>query len=377
MKVVVAIDSFKGSLTSMEAGDAAKEGILKAVPEAEVVVKPLADGGEGTVEAFVEGMGGTYETVTVSGPLGSMVEARYGMLPDGKTAVMEMAEASGIILIDRKERNPWKASTVGVGQMIKDAIEKGCRQFIIGIGGSATTEGGIGMLNALGYEFYDAKGDKLSPVFESLGSVARISDENVIPELKDCHFQIACDVTNPLCGENGAVYIYGPQKGVKAEERQPMDDMMSHYAKVVSAFVGEDYSNMPGAGAAGGLGFAFRSFFHNIELKSGISIVLEATGIERELEDADVVVTGEGRLDSQTANGKVPVGVARLAKQHHCKVVALAGSVTDDASACNEAGIDAYFPILRGICTLDEAMDSEVARKNMTLTAEQVFRLLK
>ena len=227
MKVVVAIDSFKGSLTSMEAGDAAKEGILKAVPEAEVVVKPLADGGEGTVEAFVEGMGGTYETVTVSGPLGSMVEARYGMLPDGKTAVMEMAEASGIILIDRKERNPWKASTVGVGQMIKDAIEKGCRQFIIGIGGSATTEGGIGMLNALGYEFYDAKGDKLSPVFESLGSVARISDENVIPELKDCHFQIACDVTNPLCGENGAVYIYGQQKGVKSEERQPMDDMIS------------------------------------------------------------------------------------------------------------------------------------------------------
>ena len=261
--------------------------------------------------------------------------------------------------------------------MIKDAIEKGCRQFIIGIGGSATMEGGIGMLDALGYEFYDAKENKLSPVFESLGNVVRISDENVIPELKDCHFQIACDVTNPLCGENGAVYIYGPQKGVKAEERQPMDDMMSHYAKVVSAFVGEDYSNMPGAGAAGGLGFAFRSFFHNIELKSGISIVLEATGIERELEDADVVVTGEGRLDSQTANGKVPVGVAHLAKQYYCKVIAFAGSVTDDANACNEAGIDAYFPILRGICTLDEAMDLDVARKNMTLTAEQVFRLIK
>lgn len=363
MKVVVAIDSLKGSLTSLEAGNAAKAGILTAIPDAEVVVKPLADGGEGTVEALVEGMGGTYEKVTVTGPLGSEVEARYGIMKDGKTAVMEMAEASGLSLVDRKALNPWKASTVGVGQLLKDAIRKGCRNFIIGIGGSATTEGGIGMLSALGYEFYDEEGEILSPVFNSLEKIEHISDKNVIPELKNCHFQIACDVTNPLCGDNGAVYIYGPQKGVKAEERQTMDEMMSHYASVVSNFVGEDYSNMSGAGAAGGLGFAFRSFFNNVELKSGIAIVLEAIGIEKELTDADIVVTGEGKLDSQTANGKVPVGVARLAKQYHCKVIAFAGSVTDDAASCNEAGIDAFFPILRSVCTLDEAMDSAVAKK--------------
>lgn len=377
MKVVVAIDSLKGSLTSMEAGNAAKAGILTAIPDAEVVVKPLADGGEGTVEALVEGMGGTYEKVTVTGPLGSEVEARYGIMKDGKTAVMEMAEASGLILVDRKALNPWKASTVGVGQLLKDAIRKGCRNFIIGIGGSATTEGGIGMLSALGYEFYDEEGEILSPVFNSLEKIEHISDKNVIPELKNCHFQIACDVTNPLCGDNGAVYIYGPQKGVKAEERQTMDEMMSHYASVVSNFVGEDYSNMSGAGAAGGLGFAFRSFFNNVELKSGIAIVLEAIGIEKELTDADIVVTGEGKLDSQTANGKVPVGVAQLAKQYHCKVIAFSGSVTDDAAPCNEAGIDAFFPILRSVCTLDEAMDSSVAQNNMSLTTEQVFRLLR
>ena len=377
MKVVVAIDSLKGSLTSLEAGNAAKAGILTAIPDAEVVVKPLADGGEGTVEALVEGMGGTYEKVTVTGPLGSEVEARYGIMKDGKTAVMEMAEASGLSLVDRKALNPWKASTVGVGQLLKDAIRKGCRNFIIGIGGSATTEGGIGMLSALGYEFYDEEGEILSPVFNSLEKIEHISDKNVIPELKNCHFQIACDVTNPLCGDNGAVYIYGPQKGVKAEERQTMDEMMSHYASVVSNFVGEDYSNMSGAGAAGGLGFAFRSFFNNVELKSGIAIVLEAIGIEKELTDADIVVTGEGKLDSQTANGKVPVGVARLAKQYHCKVIAFAGSVTDDAASCNEAGIDAFFPILRSVCTLDEAMDSAVAKNNMSLTTEQVFRLLR
>ncbi|MDO4459850.1 MAG: glycerate kinase [Clostridia bacterium] len=376
MKVVVAIDSFKGSMSSMEAGNAAKEGILKAHPDANVVVKPLADGGEGTVEALVEGFGGTYEFVKVSGPLGAEVNARYGTMQGGKTAIMEMAEAGGIILVDRNALDPWRASTVGVGQMIKNAVEKGCRDFIVGIGGSATTEGGIGMLSALGFEFFDADGNLLEPVFESLAKVARISGEKVMPELDECHFQVACDVKNPLCGENGCVYVYGPQKGVKPEERQPMDEMMAKFAEVVKNFVGEDYSNMPGAGAAGGLGFAFRSFFKNVELRPGISIVLDAIELEKELADADVVVTGEGRLDSQTANGKVPVGVAKLAKKYDCRVVAMAGSVTDDADACNNAGIDAFFPILRGISTLDEAMDNSTAKKNISLTAEQVFRLM-
>ena len=375
MKVVVAIDSFKGSLSSIEAGNAAKEGIIKAC-SANVIVRPLADGGEGTTEALVEGLGGTYAEAEVTGPMGTPTKAKYGIMEDGRTAVMEMAEASGIMLVKTEELNPWKASTTGVGEMIRDAVERGCREFIIGIGGSATTEGGIGMLQALGYVFYDSEGNILPPVFESLGRIARISEENVLPELKECHFQIACDVTNPLCGENGAVYVYGPQKGVKPDEKKVMDAAMMHYAEKTAEFVGKNYCQVSGVGAAGGLGFAFLSYFTNVELKSGITIVLEAIKLEEELKDADVVVTGEGRLDFQTAMGKVPVGVAHLAKKYGCKVIAFAGGVTEDAGKCNEEGIDAFFPIVRGVTTLEKAMDTETAKKNMSLCAEQVFRLL-
>jgi len=376
MKVVIAIDSFKGSLSSVEAGNAAREGILKAGP-ADVIVKPLADGGEGTTDALVEGLGGTFKKAEVTGPLGLPTTATYGILNDGRTAVMEMAEAAGIILVKREDLDPWRASTTGVGEMILDAVKKGCREFLMGIGGSATTEGGIGMLEALGYDFYDASGNKLPPVFESLGKIERISDAGVPKEVKECHFQIACDVTNPLCGEQGAVWIFGPQKGVKPEEKEAMDGAMRHYAEKTAAFTGKDYSRAAGAGAAGGLGFAFLSYLPNAELKSGISMVLEAIELEKELKDADIVVTGEGRLDAQTAMGKVPTGVAHLAKKHGCKVVAFAGGVTDDAVMCNEEGIDAFFPIVRGVTTLDEAMDKETAKKNMTLSVEQVFRLLQ
>ncbi len=375
MKVVVAIDSFKGSLTSMEAGNAAKEGVLRA-REAQVVVRPLADGGEGTTEALVEGLGGAYVEVPVTGPLGERVTARYGIMEDGRTAVMEMAEASGIILVKREELDPWRATTLGVGEMIRDAVKRGCREFIIGIGGSATTEGGIGMLQSLGYEFYDGEGRLLPPVLESLGRIARVSGEHVLSELSECHFQIACDVTNPLCGENGAVYVFGPQKGVKREERPVMDEKMAHFAKVTRKFTGKDHSLSAGAGAAGGLGFALLSYLPDVELRPGISIVLEAVGLERELAGTDVVITGEGRLDFQTAMGKVPVGVSRLAKKYGCRVLAFAGGVTDDAGKCNEEGIDAFFPIVRGVTTLDEAMDKETAKKNMRLSVEQVFRLL-
>lgn len=375
MKVVVAIDSFKGSLSSMEAGNAAKEGILRT-RQADVVVKPLADGGEGTTEALVEGLGGTYAELEVTGPMGAPVKAKYGIMEDGKTAVMEMAEASGIILVDRDGLNPWKASTTGVGEMIRDAVKRGCREFIVGIGGSATTEGGIGMLQALGYVFYDSLGNVLPPVFESLGKIETINGENVLDELQDCHFQIACDVTNPLCGMNGAVCVFGPQKGVKPEEKEPMDEAMRHFAIRTADFVGKDDSEVPGVGAAGGLGFAFLSYLPNVELKSGIDIVLKAVGLEKELGDADVVVTGEGRLDFQTAMGKVPVGVAHLAKKYGCRVIAFAGGVTEDAGKCNEEGIDAFFPIVRGVTTLEQAMDKETAKNNMALCAEQVFRLL-
>lgn len=359
----------------MEAGNAVKEGILKAC-HAEVIVKPLADGGEGTTETLVQSLGGTYVEIEVTGPMGTLTKAKYGILEDGRTAVMEMAEASGIILVKSEELNPWKASTTGVGEMIRDAIKRGCREFIIGIGGSATTEGGIGMLQALGYVFYDSEGNVLPPVLESLGRIERIDGENVPAELKKCNFRIACDVTNPLCGENGAVYVFGAQKGVKANEKKAMDEIMLHYAGKTAEFVEKDNSKIPGAGAAGGLGFAFLSYLPDVELRSGISIVLETIQLEKELQDADVVVTGEGQLDFQTAMGKVPVGVSHLAKKYDCKVIAFAGGVADDAGECNGEGIDAFFPIVRGVTTLEEAMDTENAKKNMALCAEQVFRLL-
>lgn len=358
----------------MEAGYAVKEGIQRAC-DADVVVKPLADGGEGTTEALVDGLGGTYVEVEVTGSMGTPVTARYGILPDGKTAVLEMAQAAGITLVDRDALNPWKASTMGVGEMLLDAVSRGCREFIVGIGGSATTEGGIGMLQALGYAFYDAAGERLLPTMESLGRIERICGKQVADIWKECHFQIACDVTNPLCGENGAVYVYGPQKGVKREEREPMDEAMKHYAKVTAEFIGKDNSLMAGAGAAGGLGFAFLSYLPNVELKPGIAVVLETIGLEEELKDADVAVTGEGRLDGQTAMGKAPVGTAHLAKKYGCTVIAFAGSVTEDAGKCNEEGIDAFFPIVRGVTTLEDAMEKEQAMKNMSLSVEQVFRL--
>ena len=376
MKVVIAIDSFKGSMSSMEAGNAAKAGIERAC-NAQVVVKPLADGGEGTTEALVEGLGGEYVSLPVTGPLGAKTEAKYGILGDGKTAVMEMAEASGIILVKREELDPLKATTYGVGEMILDAVRRGCREFIIGIGGSATTEGGVGMLQALGYEIADADGNPVRPGIQDLDRIASITAKHVPEELKECHFSIACDVKNPLCGENGAVYVFGPQKGVKEEEKKSFDEKMKHFADMTKEYTGTDHCLAEGAGAAGGLGFAFLSYLPNAELKSGIEIVLNAIRLEEEVKDADIVITGEGRLDFQTAMGKVPVGVAGLAKKYGARVLAFAGGVTKDAVECNKAGIEAFFPIVRGVTTLDEAMMPENARENMTLSVEQVFRLIK
>ena len=373
MKIVVAIDSFKGSLSSIEAGSAAKSGIERA-GLADVTVMPLADGGEGTTEALVEGLGGTYVSAVVTGPLGGSVNAVYGILGDGRTAVMEMARASGIMLVDRKKLDPSKATTYGVGEMILDAAGRGCREFIVGIGGSATTDGGAGMLQALGFEITDEKGENIRPGIRDLDRIADITPKNVPKVLKECHFSIACDVKNPLCGENGAVWIYGPQKGVREEEKDIFDRKMKHFADKTQEYTGADHRTAPGAGAAGGLGYAFLSYLPNAELKSGIDIVLEAVGLEQELKDADLVITGEGRLDHQTAMGKAPVGVARLAKKYGVKVFAFAGSVSRDASECNSAGIDAFFPIVRGVTTLEEALDPENAKENMALSVEQVFR---
>ena len=375
MKVVIAIDSLKGSLSSMEAGTAIKDGILAAKPDAEVIVKPLADGGEGTTDALIEGMNGERIDLTVTGPMHTPVDAYYGYLKDTNTAVMEMASAAGITLVPDSEKNPLLATSYGVGEMINDAIQRGCRNFIIGIGGSVTNDGGIGMLKALGVRFLDENGEDAGEGGQALAKVARIDVSGMNPLLKECHIQVACDVNNPLCGENGSTYVYGPQKGVTEDMKKTLDEAMAHFARVTSETLENDYMNTPGAGAAGGLGYAFLAYT-GAALTPGIELILDAVGLEEELSGANVVVTGEGRLDFQTAMGKAPVGVARLAKKYNAKVIAFAGSVTKEATACNKEGIDAFFPILRSVCTLAEAMDPVAAHNNMTATVEQVFRLL-
>jgi len=376
MKVVIAMDSFKGSMSSMEAGNAAKAGIEK-VCDAKVVVKPLADGGEGTTEALVEGLGGRFVTIEVTGATGKKVTIKYGILQDNKTAIMEMAEAAGIARVSREELNPLTATTYGVGEMILDALKRGCREFVIGIGGSMTSESGVGMLQALGVEILLQDGTFAAPGIQDLDRIVSINTGNMPKELQDCHFQIACDVKNPLCGENGAVYVFGAQKGVREEQKALFDKKIAYFADKTKEYTGKDYRTKAGAGAAGGLGFAFLSYFPNVELKPGIDIVLEAIGLEQEIKDADFVITGEGLLDSQTIMGKAPIGVARLAKKYGAMVLAFAGGVSKEAVVCNTAGIDAFFPIVRGITTHEEAMKKENAKENMTLAAEQVFRLLQ
>ena len=375
MKVVVAIDSLKGSMSSIEAGEAIKRGVLKAMPEADVVVRPLADGGEGTVEALALGMGGKLVTVNVTGPLGEKVDCVYGILEESKTAIMEMSGAAGITLVPEADRNPLHTTTYGVGEVIKDAISKGCRHFIVGIGGSATNDGGIGMLQALGYGMLDKEGNQVAFGAKGLKEIETITDDQVIPELKDCTFRVACDVTNTLCGEFGCSAVFGPQKGADPTMIIQMDKWLGYYAKLTSEKYEKANAKYPGTGAAGGLGFAFLSYA-NAVLESGIKIILEETKLEDYIKDADIVVTGEGRLDGQTVFGKAPIGVAKIAKNHNKTVIAFSGSVTEDAYVCNEHGIDAFFPILRRIQTLQEAMDSVNAKNNMISTVEQVFRLI-
>ena len=374
MRAVIAIDSLKGSLSSIEAGQAIAEGIKKADAKAEVVIRPLADGGEGTVEALVCGMNGTLQHVKVTGPLGEPVVCEYGIIDETKTAVIEMSGAAGITLVPDTKKNPLYTTTYGVGEVIRDAIEKGCRRFIVGIGGSATNDGGIGMLQALGYGFLNKDGQQVPFGAIGLKELETITDTYVLPELAECEFKIACDVTNPLCGENGCSAVYGPQKGANPSMIMEMDKWLRYYAALAREKFPKADLNEPGTGAAGGLGFAFLTFT-NAVLESGIKIVLEETKLESYVKEADVVVTGEGRLDFQTAMGKAPVGVAGLAKKFDIPVLAFAGSVTKDATECNKNGIDAFFPILRGISTLEEAMKPENAKQNLTDTAEQAFRL--
>ena len=375
MKVTVAIDSLKGSLSSMEAGEAIKSGICRVYPHAEVNVRPLADGGEGTAYALTTGMGGEWITMEATGPLGKPVTCSYGIIRDSKTAIIEMSAAAGITLVSEPERNPMNTTTYGVGEMIVDAIRRGCRRFIVGIGGSATNDGGIGMLQALGYGLLTKEGKQVPFGAKGLSVLEQITEEHVIPELAKCSFKIACDVTNTLCGEQGCSAVYGPQKGADPTMIMQMDKWLAYYAALAKEKYPKANMKQAGTGAAGGLGFAFLTFTNAI-LESGIKIVLDETCLSKYIEDSDIVITGEGRLDGQTVMGKAPIGVARIAKEYGKPVIAFSGCVTKDAIACNESGIDAFFPILRGVVTLDEAMKAENAAANMSDTVEQAFRLI-
>lgn len=376
MKVVIAIDSFKGSLTSLEAGNSAAAGVRRVFPDAECIVRPLADGGEGTVDALVAACEGKKIEISVTGPLGEPVLCQYGLIEKTKTAIIEMSGAAGITLVPASKRNPLFTTTYGVGEVIRDAIEKGCSHFIIGIGGSATNDGGAGMLQAFGFSLFDKNGTPIRSGALGLKDLASINDKNALPKLKDCTFRIACDVTNPLCGEKGCSAVFGPQKGANKPIIQEMDQWLARYAALAAEKYPAADPSSPGAGAAGGLGFAFLTFLHG-KLESGIQIVLDETRLADYVKDADLVITGEGRLDGQTVFGKAPIGVAKTAKQYCKPVLAFSGCVTSDASACNAAGIDAFFPILRTVTSLEEAMAPHQAMKNMEDSVEQVFRVIQ
>lgn len=376
MKIVIAIDSLKGSLSSIEAANAIKKGIENSKLDAHIEIKPLADGGEGTVDALVDGMNGKRKVVEVCGPATKSVEATYGILDDNKTAIMEMAQAAGITQVSGEEKNPLTTTTYGVGQMIKAAIDEGCRNFIMGIGGSATNDAGVGMLQALGFKFYDENDNLVNLGGKVLNQIKRIDDSEKLKELDECNFKIACDVNNPLFGLNGAAHIYGPQKGATPEIVDELDKGLRNFAEIVKKDLNKDLANTPGAGAAGGLGYGFLTFL-NSKLESGIKIILDEIKLEESVKDADIVVTGEGRLDNQTAMGKAPIGVAKLAKKYGAKVIAIAGCTTDDAITCNEEGIDAFFAIVNTAITLKEAMDHKNAENNMINTSTQIFNLVK
>lgn len=394
---VIAMDSFKGSVSSIEAGRIVEGAIHDVFPDAHATIFPLADGGEGTVDALIEGLQGEIVRMTVTGPLGKAVPSRYGLLEARHTAIIEMADAAGLPMVPEAERNPMNTTTYGLGELILAAAKRGCRDFIIGIGGSATNDCGLGMMTALGARFLRADG-KLAGIYgRDVADVARIDLTHLAPVLRECHFSIACDVTNPLTGPNGCSAVYGPQKGATPAIVAQMDTAIQHFAALAEATIGkapaagtndaasatnaggapQHFAGLPGAGAAGGLGFAFSAFLGG-ELTPGIDLVLDLLGIDDALKAADVLITGEGRMDEQTAMGKAPVGIALRAKRANSAAVTLAfcGCATPGAAAVNDHGIDAYFPILHQAVTVDEAMKHEHTERNLRQTATQALRLL-
>lgn len=370
---VLAPDSFKESMTAKEVCQAMERGIQQINPAITCLHVPMADGGEGTMQSLVDATGGTLHTAVVRGPLGEEVTASYGITGDGETGIVEMASASGLHLVPAAARNPLLTTSYGTGQLITACLDRGVRKLLIGIGGSATNDGGAGMAQALGARLSDARGQELPPGGGALGKLARIDLSGLDSRLAAVSVEVACDVTNPLCGPLGASRVFGPQKGATPEMTLALDDHLRHYAAVVQAELGLDYRETPGAGAAGGMGFGLMAFLGG-RLARGIDLVIAYSGLEEKVRQADLVWTGEGSLDAQTAFGKTPLGVALVAKKHGKPVVALAGKVGADIEGLYSQGIDAIFGIVSGANTLDEALAAGPA--NIERTAANVVRFM-
>lgn len=373
---LLAPDSFKESMTAKEVCEAMEIGIRRAIPDAECIYVPMADGGEGTVQSLVDATGGTIINKEVTGPLGTPVMAQYGILGDGKTGVIEMSSASGIHFVTKETKNPFITTTFGTGELIKDCVERGITDIILGIGGSATNDGGTGMAAALGYQFLDEDGKELPQGGGYLNRLVKIDCSNVMKGLENVNILVASDVTNPLCGEHGASVVFGPQKGATPEMVEILDRNLKHYGEIVKQQLSVDVLNVPGAGAAGGLGAGLLAFT-NSTMKKGIEIVIEFTNLKEKLKLADYVITGEGGIDFQTKFGKAPFGVAQAAKSvnKNIKVIALAGYIGKDVESLYDEGFDAIFGIVPGASDIDALLAQ--GKQNVIRTSESVARLLK
>lgn len=373
---MLAPDSFKESMTAKEVCEAMEAGIKRAIPDATCIHVPMADGGEGTVQSLVDATGGQLVPLEVTGPLGLPVQAYYGILGDGKTAVIEMASASGIHHVTKETKNPLITTTYGTGELMRACIEKGIKDIILGIGGSATNDAGTGMAKALGYSFLDKNGHEIPLGGGFLNKLAKIDTSNVLPQLKDVNIIIASDVTNPLCGLRGASVVFGPQKGATPEMVQRLDANLLHFSQIVEDQLGIAVADVPGAGGAGGLGAGLMAFT-NSRMKKGVEIVIEYTGLEEKMKNVDYCLTGEGGIDFQTKFGKTPYGVAQVAKRTNedIKVIALAGYVGKDVESLYEQGFDAIFGIVPGAAELETLLAN--GKENVARTAESVARILK
>lgn len=374
MKIVIAPDSYKESLSALEVATAIESGFREIFPTAEYVKLPVADGGEGTVEAMVAATCGRIVNVAVKGPLGEAVDGFYGLSGDEQCAFIEMAAASGLELVPAAQRDPLVTTSWGTGELIRHALDAGVKHIIIGIGGSATNDGGAGMVQALGAKLLDEQGQQIGPGGAALEALASIDVRELDKRLADCRIEVACDVTNPLTGKEGASAIFGPQKGATPKMIARLDQALGHYAKLIARDLDVEVLNLAGGGAAGGMGAGLFAFC-GAELRRGIEIVTEALSLDAHVADADLVITGEGRIDSQTINGKVPVGVANVAKRYNVPVIGIAGSLTADVGVVHDHGIDAVFSVIYKICSLDDALAN--AGENVRMAARNIAAVVR